>query len=172
MIENKKVEALAYIEGGIMKVELGEIKGGIPVMLRAMELFLLVTDKALVILSLPKRFWKILVLPKGLDKIMEGRALVTLAKLERNELIKKIREYWSKCKVLGFIKKEDIKVIEFHKKLFGFGAIAMKIHTYKGDKIDLTLIYGTGTGWSDKEAFNHAIKLLSNLNVKIEKKFK
>lgn len=151
-----------------MEVELGVVKGCIPVKLGFIGLLLLVTDKALVLMKISKELIK----PYAVDRFMEARTLVSLAKLNPKELSKKIMEEHGKYKVLSFIRKENVKMVEFYKKLFGLGTISMKIHTFKGDKIDLTLIYGIGTGWSDKEALNHSLKLLSNTGIRVEKKFK
>ena len=151
-------------------VEIGKIMGAIPVKMGVLNLLLIVTDKALILASIKTSLLKTLIMPRGVSRLMEARALVKLAKMSPDELAKYLGEHKGEISFLGFITRDKIVSIEFKRGFLGIGLVKLSIHTVDGKKIDLSLIYGKGTGISKDEAVNNALEKIQSLGVKIEKK--
>ncbi len=156
------------IRGDIVQA-LEDVIGAIPVYMGLNSYLLLIAKNGLILVA-PKRdlLKEILASPLTLTRYVRTRAIVELSKKDPQELLNLLNN--KGYKTIEFIKRELIKYVEFKRKLFGQGVIAMTIHTIDGKKYNFNLIYGPGKGINKDEAIGNAISKLESLGITIIKK--
>ncbi len=147
----------------------GSVLGVIPIYMGPNPYLMLVTSNGLVVAK-PKRdlLREVLVSPPGLSRFVRTKAIVELSRIEPHRISKVLEDRG--FEIINSIKRDMIRYVEFKRRLFGLGVVAMIIHTIDGKKHDFSLIYGPGKGIDRDEALENAVSKLRMLGIRIEKK--
>ncbi len=145
-------------------VDLGEVLGGVAVRLGVQPLLLLVTKKALVLMwpkVRPKR--ALLIGDKG-ERLLEARELVKLSRLKGEKLTSELKKQ-EDLEIAFFIPLSSVKWVKIKKGLLG--GLKLEVETIESKKVDVSLVYGLGTGIKKEEALNLAKELLGKAGVPV-----
>lgn len=144
----------------------GPVIGAIPVYVGLNACLLLVGRDKLVVVA-PGRdvLREVLLSPLLLSRYARTQAVVELSRKEPGELLDMLRRRG--CKIIWSVRRDMVKYVEFKRRLFGHGVVAMVVHMINGEKHEFNLVYGPGKGMSMDEAIGNAFSRLESVGIRV-----
>ncbi len=142
------------------------VVGAIPVYVgRNACLLLVCRDKLVVVAPGRDLLREVLLSLVLLSRYARTQAVVELSRKQPGELLDILRRRG--YKIIESIRRNMIKYVEFKRRLFGHGVVAMVIHMINGEKREFNLVYGPGKGMSMDEAIGNAFSRLESIGIRV-----